>query len=139
VTEYIATLGPSAIDVALSSLCNGLHDLTEGLRLLLFAAEWLEEACQSRERFEAINSYLHRFLYVHSLTISGIESSLANVKNDNKLTVEETMEIAAKEKDYDRLLSSIANLKKSQQSATDDLRVKMDHSLCLLRHFSRMI
>ena len=140
VTEYIATLGPSAIDVALSSLCNGLHDLNDGLPLLLLAAEWLKEACFSRQRFEAINSYLHRFLYIHSLTIAGIESNLSNLpQSDKKVTDDEILEMKTKERDYERLLASIEDLKKAQQSATDDLRIKMDHTLCLLRHFSRMI
>ena len=138
VTDHIATLGPSAIDVALSSLCNGMHDLGEGLPLLLLTADWLDEACQSRERFEAINSYLHRFLYVHSLTIASVESGLSNVTKNDKTSTAGNM-IDAQEKDYERLLASIAQLKKAQQSATDDLRTKMDHTLCLLRHFSRMI
>jgi U3 small nucleolar RNA-associated protein 21 len=137
VTEYIATLGPSGIDVALSSLCNGLHDLNEGLPLLILASEWLDEACQTRERFEAINSYLHRFLFVHSLTIATIESRLSDVEqNDSALTADERN---VKQSHYERLLASIAHLKNAQQSAIDDLRTKMDHTLCLLRHFSRMI
>jgi hypothetical protein len=63
VTDHIATLGPSAIDVSLSTLCNGMHDLNEGLRLLLLACHWLLDACWSCEPFEVVNAYLHPFLY----------------------------------------------------------------------------
>jgi WD40 repeat protein len=136
VTDYIATLGPSAIDVALSSLCNGMHDLDEGLPLLLLTTEWLLEACQLRERFEAINSYLHRFLHLHALTIAGIKSGYSMKVKSNP---DENINGISSEKGYERLLDSIVQLKLAQQSATDDLRVKMDHTLCLLRHFSRMI
>ena len=41
VTQYVTTLGPSAIDVALSTLCQGMHDLDDGLVLLYLASLWL--------------------------------------------------------------------------------------------------
>jgi U3 small nucleolar RNA-associated protein 21 len=67
VTDHVATLGPSAIDVPLSTLSSGsMHDLEEGLPLLHMASLWLLEACQSRQRYEAVNAYLHRFLYIHA-------------------------------------------------------------------------
>jgi U3 small nucleolar RNA-associated protein 21 len=37
------------------------------------------------------------------------------------------------------LLETTALLKEAQQSASDALREKMQHTLCLLRHFSRMV
>lgn len=73
VTQYIATIGPAAIDVAFSTLCHGMHDLQEGLPLLHLAARWLLEAIRSRQNYEAVNSYLHRFLHLHAATIAGIE------------------------------------------------------------------
>ena len=48
-TDHVAKLGPSAIDVELSSLCAGMHDLEEGLPLLGKACDWLLDCCQRRE------------------------------------------------------------------------------------------
>ena len=78
VSDHVATLGPSAIDVSMTSLCNGMHDLEEGLPLLILACRWLLEACQSRERFEAVNAYLHRFLHLHSNILADIDDSLVS-------------------------------------------------------------
>jgi U3 small nucleolar RNA-associated protein 21 len=130
VSEYLATLGPSAIDVTLSSLCNGMHDLEEGLPLLLLAADWLAEACRSRERFEAVNAYLHRFLFLHSFVFAGIKDGL---------NTDSSVDDASPRRNVDQMLAAISQLKLAQQSASDELRAKMDHTLCLLRHFSRMI
>ena len=73
VTEYLATKGPSAIDVEFSTLCHGMHDLGEGLRHLHLCSMWLLEACKSRRNYEVINAYLHRFLHIHATTIAGID------------------------------------------------------------------
>jgi U3 small nucleolar RNA-associated protein 21 len=131
VTEYLATLGPSAIDVALSSLCNGMHDLEEGLPLLLLAADWLSEACRSRERFEAVNAYLHRFLFLHSFIFAGIKDGTHSSTSVDDSVLDNNVN--------HKLLAAISQLKLAQQSASDELRAKMDHTLCLLRHLSRMI
>jgi len=135
VTDYIATLGPSAIDVALSSLCNGTHDLDDGLPLLVLACSWLIEACESRERFEAINAYLHRFLHVHATVIGDIDRVHSSSKEDDE------------KDDSDQpyrdlriqLVEKIAKLKVAQHQASIQLDAKMQESLCLLRHFSRMV
>jgi U3 small nucleolar RNA-associated protein 21 len=141
VTDYISTQGPSAIDIALSSLCNGMHDLDNGLPLLLLASQWLSEACESRERFEAINAYLHRFLHVHAFVIAGIRESFYETKI-NDVDVGSIEAIAADKVEREnrlQLLKSLSALKKAQADATDNLRKKMEHTICLLRHFSRMI
>ncbi len=130
VTDHLATLGPSNIDVSLMTLCNGLHDLEEGLPLLNLAAMWLCEACQTRERFEAVNAYLHRFLHLHARVITGMEKDEKGDDDD-----------ANQEKIVQRrqLLDSITKLRKVQSAASDALRTKMQQTLCLLRHFSRMV
>jgi U3 small nucleolar RNA-associated protein 21 len=138
VTDYVGTLGPSAIDVSLSSLCNGSHDLEDGLALLILASRWLLEACRSRERFDAVNAYLHRFLYLHSNTLAGIdEVSLA--KNDNGeegLLTEEEEEM---KRQREELTLNIKQLKEAQKSGSEVLQGEMQNTLCLLRHFSRMV
>ena len=128
VTKYLASKGPAAIDVELSGLCNGMHDLQEGIVLLKLAALWLVEACKSRQNYEAINAYLHRFLHLHSATIAGIDMEASN-NVDRNYDVNERLE----------LLQTISELRSVQRAATEKLRGKMQHSLCLLRHFSRMI
>ena len=135
VTDHISTLGPSAIDVSLSTLCNGMHDLEGGLPLLQIAALWLLEACQSRQRFEAVNAYLARFLYLHSNVIAGIDDSIKQ-KTESKDDEEDVQDFAGERSD---LLAAIRKLKQAQESASGALREKTQHTLCLLRHFSRMI
>ena len=52
-----------------------MHDLDEGLPLLHLTARWLLEACWLRKNYEAVNSYLHRFLHLHAATIAGIDAN----------------------------------------------------------------
>jgi U3 small nucleolar RNA-associated protein 21 len=134
VTDYMSSLGPSAIDVAFTTLCNGMHDLEDGLPLLLLTCKWLLEACQSRERFEAVNAYLHRFLTVHALIITGIEENLGTKRHTNTGSLSDE-DIKFR---YE-LLESVSRLQESQNRATKVLADKMEHPLCLLRHLSRMI
>lgn len=130
VTEYIATLGPSAIDVSLSTLCNGMHDLEEGLPLLHKAALWLLQASKSRERYEVVNAYLHRFLYLHSNTIAGIQEYSTNDETKEEPNPQYEIERA-------KVVEVIKKLRQVQ--VADGLKDKMQHSLCLLRHFLRMV
>lgn len=143
VTDYIGTLGPSAIDVSLSSLCNGMHDLEEGLPLLIYASQWLLEACESRERFDAVNAYLHRFLYLHSNILAGIDGLSSpdegRAKMEDPLSVEGKEEQALRTKHQKELLDCVSQLKQAQKKASETLQDEMQNTLCLLRHFSRMV
>lgn len=140
VTEYLASMGPSAIDVAFTSLCHGMHDLEEGLHLLHIASLWLLEACQTKKNYEVINAYLHRFLYIHSSTIAGIDASWQ--EEERSKTAFEI--INEKDDEVNRelrlqLLDSIKKLRVAHLEATDGMRNKLQQSLCLLRHFSRIL
>ncbi len=138
VTEYIGTLGPSAIDVSLSTLCNGMHDLQDGLPLLILASKWLIQACQSRERFDAVNAYLHRFLYLHANILSGIDETLGNgMEASPEKDEEEQKEQELQQRE--ELIACIAQLKKVQKEGSSTLQEEMQNALCLLRHFSRMV
>jgi len=136
VTRHMATMGPSAIDIAFSTLCNGIHDLDEGLHLLQLTSQWLLETCQSRQSYDAFNAYLHRFLYIHSDVIAGIDDSNDNYDNNK---VGKTDEGNTHLEERRLLLTTIRKLRKNQREAADDIRDKMQHTLCLLRHFSRMV
>ena len=130
-TEYFASLGPSAIDVALSTLCQGMHDLEEGLHLVHLASLWLLQAVEKRQNYEVVNAYLHRFLMLHAIVIAGI---------GEQPTEGDTLEYrSGANEDRIELLDTIAKLRKAQQEADEKLRGKMQHTLCLLRHFSRMV
>lgn len=129
VTEHIATMGPSAIDVSLSTLCNGMHDLEEGLPLLHKAASWLLQASESRQRYEAVHAYLHRFLYLHANVITGIEDYSTDDRTEEKSQVGD--------EERAKLVKVIRKLRQVQTS--DGLKDKMQHSLCMLRHFLRMV
>ena len=135
VTSYLSTMGPSSIDVEISSLCHGPHDLEDGLPLLLSAARWLLEACGTGTSFEAVNAYLHRFLHVHG----GVVVQMGNEGEEG----EGAEEVEAGREKYrdgvNELLSSIELLRREQQSASDRLQGKMQHTICLLRHLSRMV
>jgi U3 small nucleolar RNA-associated protein 21 len=133
VTDHIATLGPSSIDVSFNSLCSGMHDLEGGLPLLILGCRWLLEACKSRERFEAVNAYLHRFLHLHSNTLAGIDDFPDDLKEG---TPEQADELQQQREDA---LKYITLLRKEQQSSSEALQNKMKNTICLLRHFSRMV
>jgi U3 small nucleolar RNA-associated protein 21 len=130
ITEYLAAMGPSAIDVELSSLCYGSHDLDEGLPLLHLASSWLLEACKSHQSFEAVNAYLHRFLHVHGNVIAAIE------QNDGSEEMEFTPQTDLKLSEFKE---TISQLREEQRSASNRLQGKMQHVSCLLRHLSRMV
>lgn len=141
VTAHIGSLGPSAIDVSFSSLCNGMHDLEEGLPLLTLTCRWLIEACRSRERFEAVNAYLHRFLYLHATVLAGIQDQYERKQEaaDRLRSPEELSELGAGDEKRKVLLDHIDELKQVQTAASEALQGKIQNALCLLRHFSRMV
>jgi U3 small nucleolar RNA-associated protein 21 len=141
VTQHIGTLGPSAIDISFSSLCNGMHDLDDGLPLLTLACQWLLEACRSRERFDAVNAYLHRFLYLHSSVLAGIHDQFEGKTGDTPQdkTPEELEQLQIEQERRQVLLDCVEKLRESQTAASNALQGKIQNTLCLLRHFSRMI
>jgi len=143
VTEYVGTLGPSAIDVSLSTLCNGMHDLEDGLPFLILASRWLIEACQSRERFDAVNAYLHRFLYLHANILSGITELSSNDKDSSEesasATSEEMEQKLRENRQRSELVLCVAQLKQAQKDGSVTLQEEIQNTLCLLRHFSRMV
>jgi U3 small nucleolar RNA-associated protein 21 len=115
-----------------------MHDLDEGLPLLILACRWLLEACQSRERFEAVNAYLHRFLHLHSSVLAGIDDSTKQ-KNEPEPSSEEIEQKERQEVQREELLKCIEGLRGAQRMASEALQSKMQNTLCLLRHFSRMV
>lgn len=132
ITSHLAKMGPSSIDVEISSLCYGMHDLEDGLPLLHFASMWLLEACASHENFESVNAYLHRFLHVHGNVITRMGSI---VQEEN---------ISSEEHDSQKLklkifVDTITQLRLKQKEASNRLQGKMQHTICLLRHLSRMV
>lgn len=141
VTEHLANLGPSAIDVSFSTLCSGMHDLEDGLPLLVLSCRWLIEACQSRERFEAINAYLHRFLHLHSAVLAGIQDQFERKQRtfEEERTAEEMELLKREQEQREELLQYIDQLRLAQRSSSECLQGKLQNTICLLRHFSRMI
>ena len=131
ITEYLATMGPSAIDVELSSLCYGSHDLDEGLPLLHAASLWLLEACKSRENFETTNAYLHRFLHVHGNVIAAIEK-----QDESEEELDDNDQRKLKLLEFKQ---TVSDLREEQRAASNRLQGKMQHTICLLRHLSRMV
>jgi U3 small nucleolar RNA-associated protein 21 len=132
ITSHLAKMGPSSIDVEISSLCYGIHDLEEGLPLLHIASMWLLEACESHENFETVNAYLHRFLHVHGNVITRMDSIL---QEEHELSEEHDSQ-KLKLKNF---VDTIAQLRLKQKEASNRLQGKMQHTICLLRHLSRMV
>ncbi len=137
ITDFLSGMGPSSIDVAFSTLCHGLHDLEDGLPLLHLASLWLLQACRSKQNYEVINAYLHRFLYLHSATIAGIDISLRQ-KEQNKTTFDHLFQTERKELRI-QLIATVKELRIVQAEASREMKNKLQKSLCLLRHFSRII
>ncbi|KAK1734687.1 WD40 repeat domain-containing protein [Skeletonema marinoi] len=136
VTRYLSSMGPSSIDVEISSLCYGAHDLDDGLHLLHLASLWLVEACESNQSFEAVNAYLHRFLHVHSNIIIQIDTDVKDDDEKENLTEDEEDPQKLKLKEF---AHTIAQLRQKQKAASNRLQGKMQHTICLLRHLSRMV
>ena len=135
VMEHLSTIGPSAIDVSLSSLCNGMHDLHDGLYFLHLAALWLLESVSLRTSYECVNAYLHRFLHIHATVIAGIDDAVISETRLNSLAFHDT-EINDQRV---KLLQTLKELRLVQKSGSEELRSKLQRSVCLLRHFSRMV
>lgn len=136
ITSYLAQMGPSSIDVEISSLCFGVHDLEEGLPLLNIASLWLLEACESHQSFEAVNAYLHRFLHVHGNVMTRMDSILQEENESEEVQDGGDDTQRMKMKDF---IETIAQLKMKQQDASNRLQGKMQNTICLLRHLSRMV
>jgi len=131
VTSYLSKMGPSSIDVDISSLCFGMHDLDDGLPLLQLASLWLLEACESNRSFEAVNAYLHRFLHVHGTVITRIDEVVQNEdENENDDHRKENLR---------EFVDVVTKLRENQRAAANRLQEKMQHTICLLRHLSRMV
>lgn len=137
VTSYLSKMGPSSIDVEISSLCYGSHDLEDGLPLLQFASMWLLEACESNQSFEAVNAYLHRFLHVHGSVITRIDDALQKGKESSDLPEDEQDD--PQKLKLREFIDVIAQLREKQRTASNRLQEKMQHTICLLRHLSRMV
>lgn len=121
VTKFLLSLGgPSAIDLALSSLCYGTHDIENGpaLQYLNITMQYFIEAIQSKEDYEVINAYLHRFLYLHGSTIM---NQLLHCEGE------------------ERLVLSMKELRKEHCISSKKLYEKCQYTLCLLRHFLQMV
>ena len=139
VTDYVSSLGPSAIDVELSSLCHGTHDLEEGLPLIHSCAQWLVVACRSHERFEAVNAYLHRFLFLHSGVIAEIEKAQKDNGDEQQQQQQQQQQERLERQQRQELLETLRQLRQAQSAASNALRDKMQYTMCLLRHFTRMV
>ena len=135
ITSYLAKMGPSSIDVEISSLCYGMHDLEEGLKLLHIASLWLLEACESHLSFEAVNAYLHRFLHVHGNIITRMDSIL----QEGHESLEEQDGVDPQRLKLKVFVETITQLQMKQKEASNRLQGKMQQTICLLRHLSRMV
>lgn len=137
VTTYLSKMGPSSIDVEISSLCYGIHDTEEGLPLLHIASMWLLEACESHSSFETVNAYLHRFLHVHGNVITRIDQAVQ--KDETKSSEEQEEDDDLQLLKLKEFVETIAQLQEKQKEASNRLQGKMQHTICLLRHLSRMV
>jgi U3 small nucleolar RNA-associated protein 21 len=85
-----------------------------------------------------LNAYLHRFLYLHGSVITGIDDSF-QFDEAKDPTEEEIRQQGLQKEQREELLDSISQLRQAQQAASEALRGKMQHTLCMLRHVSRMV
>lgn len=142
VTDLLKGMGPSSIDVAFRTLCHGVHD-KEGLELLVLSCEWLTESLESRCDFDIINAYLHRFMIIHGSILCGIEEDFTmsdgDVNSDNKRARSSSFTKSNEIEQNITFIAQIQKLKKAQKLASEQFKSKMQLSLCLLQHFSKMI
>lgn len=138
VTELLKSMGPSGIDVAFRTLCQGRYD-SEGLTLLMLACDWLVEALESRSEYEVVQAYLHRFMLVHGDILSGVEQDYAVNGEDGEDSESKKQRLIESLEMNESFADKIGKLKIAQQAAANGLRGKMQNALCLLQHFSKMV
>ena len=136
VTEYLSTMGPSAIDVEFSSLSHGPQDV-ESMEYLHLASKWFLQALSKNTNMEVLNAYLHRFLYIHGTFLTGITNTATMDADDDAANKDDETE--SHDVERTELLNTLQQLKAVQRQSSLKLRNKMQHTLCLLRHFSRMV
>jgi len=105
----------------LSSLCGGSQDYEEGIELLGLACDWLCEACNTRQSFEVIGAYLNRFLYIYATTFAELACTSGSDRSKAQ-----------------GILMKVDALSQVHSSTSAHLKNKMQYSLSLVRHFSRL-
>jgi len=129
ITAYLGGLGPSAVDIAVRSLCSGEFD-SDGIDFVVMFAEYLGEACGTNENFEAVNAYLSRFLTIHGALIRGGGGEDGEDGGERR---ERRMEQARE------LAERIGDLKVAQAGAGGRLKNRFQYTLSLLRTFSKIV
>jgi len=125
VQTYLASLSPSAIDLALTTLCTGPED-SEGIDLLVLFCSYLRETCESGANFEAVHAYMSRFFTVHGEIVRGadVEGKEGEVQGKRIEQMEKHLEI-------------VRNLVECQDKSSKKLKGKLQYSLSLLRLLSK--
>ncbi|KAL7469361.1 hypothetical protein ACHAXS_009623 [Conticribra weissflogii] len=115
----------------LADLLQTCFDATDKAESSEVFSEWLLEACESNRSFEAVNAYLHRFLHVHGNVITRIAEVVQNEDgNENDEHLKQKLR---------EFVDIVAKLRENQRAAANRLSEKMQHTICLLRHLSRMV
>ncbi|GMH75121.1 hypothetical protein TrLO_g12826 [Triparma laevis f. longispina] len=126
VTEYLQSMGPSAIDVAMTTLCSGEHDC-EGIDFLVLFVEYLGTAAETRENFEAFNAYLNRFLFVHADLLRAAEQGGGGAGGERRMA------------QMKRMKEAMEKLRESQAGAANRLKEKLTKASALVKHFQSLI
>ncbi|KAI9918980.1 hypothetical protein PsorP6_011975 [Peronosclerospora sorghi] len=109
VAAYLQSLSASAVDVELSTLCLGPFD-HDGQHVVTLFLAFLRHEMTRRRDFQLVQAYLNRFLKVH-----------------HDLLVAEPA-----------LLAQVDELGTLQQQQWQHLQRLLQHSLCLVQHFSNL-
>lgn len=73
-TEHLLSLAPPQIDLEMQALCLGEGD-EEGVGVVRRGLRYFKMEVRRRRHFEAMQSYLHRFLHLYSPLILQVRPS----------------------------------------------------------------
>ena len=119
VTAYLHTLSPSAVDVAISTLCLGSHD-PSGIVYLASFVLYLTAAFASRRNYETASAYLSRFLELHSEVLLTLDP-----EGDGEKVKE--------------MVEGLKKLKKEQADASVRLRERLEKGMAMAAHFQGLL
>jgi U3 small nucleolar RNA-associated protein 21 len=129
VTHYLQKLNPSAVDLAIRTLCSGDFD-ADGVDLLVLFAAYIAKACETNRDFEAVNAYLSRFLYIHGGVLRGGGGGGEDIEGDGGARRREQMV---------RMKEVVSGLVKAQERGAERLKDRFQYTSSLLRTFSKLV
>lgn len=109
VTEHLLSLSPPQVDLEMQALCLGQED-DDGVQVLARALRYFRGEVRRRRHFEAMQSYLHRFLHIYGPLLLQLPA----------------------------LRQEVTALKEAQAEANRQVKELIQHNACLLGYLTNL-